>query len=68
MRVPVVINKWWDCDPALVAMVNDNTRPPNSPWPRMFHPARPRPELVAAHKEEPVAWAIFDARVKGRER
>ena len=33
MRVLVVINKRWERDPALAAMLSDETRPPNSPWP-----------------------------------
>jgi len=59
MRVLVVINKWWECDPALAAMLNDNTRPPNSPWPSDLKPARPRPELATEHNDSPVPRTIF---------
>ena len=59
MRVLVVVNKWWECDPALASMVNDNTRPPDSPWPDPLRPARPRPELAKEPNENPIPRAIF---------
>ena len=59
MRVLVIINKWWECDPALAAMLNDNARPPDSPWPDDLRPARPRPELVKVPNLNPVPRAIF---------
>jgi hypothetical protein len=59
MRVLVIINKWWECDPALAAMLSDNTRPPNSPWPNDLRPQRPRPELAKEPNLSPVARAIF---------
>jgi hypothetical protein len=45
MRFLVVVNKWWECDPALAAMLNDNTRPPKSPWPTELQAPRRAPEL-----------------------
>jgi hypothetical protein len=42
-RVLVIINKWWECDPALLAMLNDNARPVSSPWPTGLQPPRQRP-------------------------
>jgi len=24
MRIVIVINKWWECDPAIAAMLNSN--------------------------------------------
>jgi hypothetical protein len=59
MRTLVVINKWWECDPALAAMLNDNTRPPNSPWPDDLKPTRPRPELAKSPNLSPVPRATF---------
>jgi hypothetical protein len=59
MRVLVIINKWWECDPALAAMLNDNTRPRNSPWPDDLKPARPRPEITKAQNCDPVPRATF---------
>jgi hypothetical protein len=58
MRVLVVINKWWECDPALAAMLNDNTRPPKSPWPTDLQPARRAPELSDPNPN-PVPRAVF---------
>jgi hypothetical protein len=43
-RVLVIINKWWECDPALAAMLSDNTRPKSSPWPTDLQPTRPVPD------------------------
>ncbi len=62
MRVLVVVNKWWECDPALAAMVNNNTRPPNSPWPKLLRPARKPPELVHHRNESPEPRAVFEYR------
>lgn len=58
MRVLVIVNKWWECDPALAAMLSDNTRPPNSPWPADLQAARRPPELSAPNSN-PVPRAIF---------
>jgi hypothetical protein len=43
-RVLVIVNKWWECDPALAAMLNDNTRPKGSPWPSDLQPTRRVPD------------------------
>ena len=59
MRVLVVANKWWECDPALAAMLNNNARPPNSPWPDVLHPSRRVPEQMPTFNERPVPRAIF---------
>ncbi len=59
MRVLIVVNKWWECDPTLASMLNDNTRPPDSPWPEQLTPARPRPELAKDLNQNPVPRAIF---------
>ncbi len=59
MRILVVVNKWWECDPALASMLNDNTRPPDSPWPEELKPPRPRPELATEINQNPVPRAIF---------
>lgn len=58
MRVRVIVNKWWECDPALAAMLSDNTRPAKSPWPDDLKPARRPPELSDPNPN-PVARATF---------
>ncbi len=60
-RVLVVVNKWWECDPALLAMLNDNARPPSSPWPRLLQPPRPRPapSHLPPENPKPEPRAIF---------
>lgn len=58
MRVLVIVNKWWECDPALAAMLSDNTRPAKSPWPTHLKPARRPPELSSPNPN-PVPRAIF---------
>lgn len=61
-RVLVVINKWWECDPAISAMVNDNARPVSGPWPSDLHPPRPRPDPSALPPENvnPLPRATFN--------
>ncbi|HWG21222.1 MAG TPA: hypothetical protein VG225_11895 [Terracidiphilus sp.] len=59
MRVLIVVNKWWECDPALAAMLNDNARPAGSPWPQDLRPPRPRPELTSVPNLHPIPRAIF---------
>lgn len=60
-RVLVVANKWWECDPALAAMLNDNTRPAASPWPSSLQPPRPRPrpDALPAENKNPTPRAVF---------
>lgn len=53
-RLLVVINKWWECDPALMAMLNDNARPAGAPWPSELQPPRRRPDSHALPRENPV--------------
>jgi hypothetical protein len=60
-RVMVVVNKWWECDPALLAMLSDNARPPRSPWPSDLQPSRPRPDTAHLPPEnaKPIPRAVF---------
>jgi hypothetical protein len=39
MRIVVVINKWWECEPAIAAMLNANACPQNvaAPWPNLLN-------------------------------
>ena len=67
MRILVIVNKWWECDPALAAMLNDNARPPDSPWPDDLKPARMRPELAKVPNVNPVPRAIFRYKTFGAE-
>jgi len=43
MRVTVVINKWWECEPAISAMLNGNASPTGAPWPSVLNSPLPRP-------------------------
>jgi hypothetical protein len=63
-RAVVVVNKWWELDPALMAMLNDNARPANSPWPdpRTFQPYRQRPKSPSPENLHPVPRAVFQYR------
>lgn len=60
-RVMVVVNKWWECDPVLLAMLNDNARPAASPWPHGLQPARQRPDPLNLPPENPrpIPRAVF---------
>jgi hypothetical protein len=59
MRVVVVINKWWECDPALAAMLNNNTRPAGAPWPTALQPTRRVPEQANEQNLDPIPRAVF---------
>jgi hypothetical protein len=41
MRIVIVINKWWECEPAIAAMLNLNACPQNAPYPQ--YPPWPNP-------------------------
>jgi hypothetical protein len=48
MRVTIIINKWWECEPALAAMLNSNAYPSvppwlPSPWPKPLNSPQFRP-------------------------
>ena len=60
-RVLIVVNKWWECDPALAAMLCDNTRPKGSPWPSPLQPPRrqPDPNHLPADNPNPLPRAVF---------
>ena len=49
MRIVVVINKWWECEPAIAAMLNSNAWPsPTTPWPATLNSPLQRPAGKAA--------------------
>jgi hypothetical protein len=60
-RVLIVVNKWWECDPALAAMLNSNGGgcAPDTPWPTMLHPTRQVPETASLFNRNPSPRAIF---------
>lgn len=66
-RILIVVNKWWECDPVLLALTSNNARPLISPdvsplgWPQPLQPTRPRPEPNSPPKENPnpLPRAIF---------
>ena len=43
MRMTAVINKWWECEPAISAMLNVNASPAGAPWPSVLKSPLPRP-------------------------
>lgn len=43
MRITAVINKWWECEPAIAAMLNGNAIPAGSPWPTVLNSPLRRP-------------------------
>ncbi|HVP42545.1 MAG TPA: hypothetical protein VMS96_03895 [Terriglobales bacterium] len=60
----IVVNKWWECDPVLFAMLSDNARPPASPWPAVLQPPRPRPNpaQLPPENKNPSPRAVFTYR------
>jgi hypothetical protein len=62
-RVVVVVNKWWECDPVLFALLHDNARPKERlGWPSIHGHPRPRPDQSNLPKEDPSPKprAVFD--------
>lgn len=64
MRILAIFNKWWECDPALAALLNQNGRPANLPWPVLLGGFRQRPTPSALPEENPAPLprAIFYGR------
>ena len=62
-RVVVVINKWWECDPALAAIMNANaqSQPHGVPWPKLFTTPRSRPDQnhLPPENPDPTPRAVF---------
>src|SRR5258708_34485614 len=62
-RVVVVINKWWECDPALAAIMNANaqSQPHGVPWSTLFTTARSRPDEnhLPPENPDPTPRAVF---------
>jgi hypothetical protein len=63
-RVVVVVNKWWECHPALAAIMNANAQPPPNglPWPKLFSSPRPRPDPrnLPPENPDPTPRAVFN--------
>ena len=48
MRIVIVINKWWECEPAIAAMLSGNASPPPpwaTPWPKPLNSPQYRPKV-----------------------
>jgi hypothetical protein len=43
MRIVIVIKKWWECEPAIAAMLNSNACPSGAPWPKVLNSPLQRP-------------------------
>lgn len=61
MRVLAIFNKWWECDPALAALLNQNGRSSRTPWPLLLGGIRQRPNTrtLPAENPAPLPRAIF---------
>jgi hypothetical protein len=61
MRVLAIFNKWWECDPGIAALINQNGRPAGLPWPVSLAGIKQRPDRAALPPENPapLARAIF---------
>jgi hypothetical protein len=60
-RVIVVVNKWWECDPVLFVLLNNNARPNGFPWPSVIGSPRQRPDQnhLPVENRNPLPRAIF---------
>ena len=53
-RIVVVANKWWECDPVLSALLNNNARPVQAlGWPQWLQTVRARPNQAHLPPENP---------------
>jgi hypothetical protein len=58
MRIVIVVNKWWECEPAIAAMLNSNAWPSVAPWPSSLNSPQQRPAAKTAPFLNP--RAVFD--------
>jgi hypothetical protein len=58
-RILIVVNKWWECDPVLSALLNANALPQGFPWPNSSQPPRPRPQKPPEFDPNPKPRAVF---------
>jgi hypothetical protein len=62
-RVVVVVNKWWECDPVINVLLNDNARPASLlGWPNpLNHPRqRPNQDKLPDENPSPMPRAFFN--------
>jgi len=62
-RVIVVVNKWWECEPLMNALLHAKVRPAGVGWPDVLNHPRPRPADRALPPGEPfvkprAAWTL----------
>ena len=48
MRIVIVVNKWWECEPAINAMLNSNACPPGFPFGSVADPKQAYSKITAA--------------------
>ena len=62
-RVIVVVNKWWECDPLVNVLLNDNARPASElGWPNPLNHPRQRPDQknLPPENPSPLPRAVFN--------
>ncbi len=70
-RVLIVVNKWWECEPIMFALFNNNARPRELGWPYPVHyPCQehelshnPRAVFTFSHTQVEI-WCISDVLAK----
>ncbi|MGA2605182.1 MAG: hypothetical protein ABSG14_13220 [Verrucomicrobiia bacterium] len=61
-RVLVIVNKWWECDPLMEVLLNDNARPASYlGWPTQLNHPRKRPDQnnLPPENPSPIPRAVF---------
>jgi hypothetical protein len=60
-RVVVIVNKWWECDPIMYALLDPRAHLVDLPWPtRLNHPReRPTPSALPPLDPSPQPRAVF---------
>jgi hypothetical protein len=59
-RALVIVNKWWECDPVMNVLLNDNARPAKVlGWPNPLNQPHRQPSAPLALNPNPVPRAVF---------
>ncbi len=71
-KICIVINKWWEADPIMAVLTNDDVKPPSLGWPEILNYPRnhtiysPNPRLVFDKMNNVIVdvWCISDLLAK----
>jgi len=59
-RIVIIVNKWWECDPVMNVLLNDNARPAKAlGWPTTLNHPHRQPSAPLPLNPNPQPRAIF---------